>query len=1219
VLGTGSGSQSLVPAQVTGLTSGVTAISAGNAHTCAVVSGAANCWGYGGLGQLGVGTTFASWVPVAVSGLTSGVTAISAGSNLTCAVAAGVGRCWGNNGAGQLGNGTSGEAPTPVQVSGLTSGVTALASGASHSCAAVSGGARCWGQGGFQQLGSGSDSSSYVPVQVSGLTSGVTAVAAGYTVGCAVASGAASCWGPNDYGSLGNGSSTESNVPVQVSGLTSGVTAIDGGYRHVCAVASGAAWCWGANPSGQLGNGSTTGSSVPVQVSGLTSGVTAIGTGYTHSCALVSGGVWCWGGNSQGQLGNGTTTASSVPVPVQGLTSGVTAIDTGNDHSCAVASGAVWCWGDNGYGQLGDGSTTDSLVPVQVSGLTSGATAVSGGAGHTCAVVSGAASCWGNGANSRLGNGSLTNSSVPVPVTGLTAGVTAISAGDSVSCAAVSGSAKCWGTSTSGQLGEVDTLVPNTVSGGLTWGTALAAPTISGSRSPAANANGWNNEAVTVTFTCVSTSLATCTSPQTVSGEGADQSVTGTVTDTAAQTASTTVSGISIDTTPPTLTGLAAAAPNAAGWYRAPVTMDWTCTDARSGIAAGACPASSATVGEGSSVSVSASVSDKAGNTTTASSESVKVDLTAPSTGASAPPTWSNQDVTLTLSSSDALSGVARTEYRVDGGDTQTGTAPVVSGQGVHTLEFWSTDVAGNVEGVQTVTVRIDTDAPSITGVRSPAPNSHGWNNTDVEVTFTCGDTGGSGVVSCPAAQSFTGEVDTTASATVSDAAGNTASEHVPVRIDRSAPTVTAQVPPANANGWFNAAVQVPFSCSDTGGSGIDSCPAPVVFAGEGADQPVTATATDNAGNTGSASGATVSIDTTPPTITGASVQPSNPGGGYIGTVTVHWTCDDARSGVVACPADQKVSGEGIHVVSASVSDRAGNTSTGEVTIQINHDPSTDPGVVRGTITDDSNGQPVAGATVTLRTPSRAIVATTTSGTDGTYVFPAVADGTYQLYSVLNRVYQGRYTASTFTVRHGSDVRVDQALLPALVVSGVVRTPSGDPISGATVRVSSTGAAISDADGRYRMTGVLPSAVTVRVFAYGSVPSDPVSFTMTADRVYDPVLQPSPAGRGIKGTITALSGGAPLAGATVRVWPKDAGVYALSVATGADGRFSLASLPVGTYEVDVIRPYYQVRWFGDSLERTGAAPITITTACPSQPGEPWGDPCATVVNVAQRR
>ena len=82
-------------------------------------------------------------------------------------------------------------------------------------------------------------------------------------------------------------------------------------------------------------------------------------------------------------------------------------------------------------------------------------------------------------------------------------------------------------------------------------------PTISGSATPAPNANGWNNTNVTVTFQC-SDSLSGLAAvsppaPTTLTSEGAGQSVTGTCTDVAGNSASATVSGINIDKTPPTI------------------------------------------------------------------------------------------------------------------------------------------------------------------------------------------------------------------------------------------------------------------------------------------------------------------------------------------------------------------------------------------------------------------------------------------------------------------------------------------------------------------------------------------------------------------------------------------------------------------------------------------------------------------------------------------
>ena len=85
------------------------------------------------------------------------------------------------------------------------------------------------------------------------------------------------------------------------------------------------------------------------------------------------------------------------------------------------------------------------------------------------------------------------------------------------------------------------------------------APTISGATTTSPNARGWYHQDVTVHFSAsdATSGVASVTSDVTL-GEGTNQSVTGSATDHAGNTASTTVGSISVDETSPSLSLLSA-------------------------------------------------------------------------------------------------------------------------------------------------------------------------------------------------------------------------------------------------------------------------------------------------------------------------------------------------------------------------------------------------------------------------------------------------------------------------------------------------------------------------------------------------------------------------------------------------------------------------------------------------------------------------------------
>lgn len=310
-LGDGSNENNPAAAPLTGLGSGALAVSANLFHSCAVAAGgAARCWGRNDFGRLGTGNTTSQSTPTAVSGLGSGVSAISTGENHSCAVVNGGARCWGRNLYGQLGDGSTVDRLTPVATVGLASGVSDIVIGGSTSCARLgNGGVRCWGDNGLNQLGDGTQDNSSVPVTPLGLDSGVARLAVGGLHACALLSGGGvRCWGNNLSGQLGDGTTVAGSTPGPVLGLIdSGAVRIATGFAHSCALlTSGTVSCWGDNSAGQLGDGTTTRRLSPVAVAGL-SGVVEIAAGYDVSCALLgSGSVRCWGANRYGQLGDGT-------------------------------------------------------------------------------------------------------------------------------------------------------------------------------------------------------------------------------------------------------------------------------------------------------------------------------------------------------------------------------------------------------------------------------------------------------------------------------------------------------------------------------------------------------------------------------------------------------------------------------------------------------------------------------------------------------------------------------------------------------------------------------------------------------------------------------------------------------------------------------------------------------------------------------------------------
>lgn len=372
--------------------------------------------------------------PAPIKGL-SGVIALDAGTAHTCAVTdQNALYCWGSSGSGRLGIGQASDTGQPREV-GLQN-VVDVKAGHAHTCAVTgSGELWCWGDNNSGRLGTGSsDFSVLLPERLVALSS-VTAFTAGTSMTCAVSAGVPYCWGLNSDGQLGDGSTTDRTSPVAVA--LSNITAVEAGLMaspgFACALGQGAVECWGDNSVGQLGDTTTTSRSFPNPVDMSTDTAQALSVGDTFACYLYgSGGVKCWGNAYNGRLGTGSLFGSSTSPAQVSFIDGTNVLAThlasGGGHSCAVVDtpspstqGQVYCWGSNGSSQLGrTGNEAQPAAAEVLDGVSLQATQVTTGGSHTCALLNtGNVYCWGSNSSGQCGDGSVNSSSQPLVIGGI--------------------------------------------------------------------------------------------------------------------------------------------------------------------------------------------------------------------------------------------------------------------------------------------------------------------------------------------------------------------------------------------------------------------------------------------------------------------------------------------------------------------------------------------------------------------------------------------------------------------------------------------------------------------------------------------------------------------------------------------------------------------------------------------------------------------------------
>ena len=234
---------------------------------------------------------------------------------------------------------------------------------------------------------------------------------------------------------------------------------------------------------------------------------------------------------------------------------------------------------------------------------------------------------------------------------------------------------------------------------------------------------------------------------------------------------------------------------------------------------------------------------------------------------------WYVSDVSVVANAWDAISGLASAALSVDGGAMFSST--IISADGVHSLNETATDHAGN-SATTSLTVKVDTTPPQVVSHATGTPGSNGWYISPVQV-----------------------------SASASDAASGLA--WLMLNIDGVWSTYTSPI---------------------VLGNGLHT---------------VQFRASDNAGNVTTTTAQILRIDTTAPVIAAVVTGANGSNGWYVSNVNTSASGSDSISGLASATLSvdggaavgSSVLTDGVHSVTATAIDIAGNTSSKTLTISV--------------------------------------------------------------------------------------------------------------------------------------------------------------------------------------------------------------------------------------------------------------------------------------------
>ncbi|MFS0766942.1 carboxypeptidase regulatory-like domain-containing protein [Peribacillus phoenicis] len=230
------------------------------------------------------------------------------------------------------------------------------------------------------------------------------------------------------------------------------------------------------------------------------------------------------------------------------------------------------------------------------------------------------------------------------------------------------------------------------------------------------------------------------------------------------------------------------------------------------------------------------------------------------------------------------------------------------------------------------------------------------------------------------------------------------------------------------------------------------------------------------------------------------------------------------------------------------------------------------PGSIQGTIFNQQTGDPVSGASVTIRqfSPTGPVIASASTDQNGQFTVDNLAPGAYTVIASDSNF--GTQSGSVFVSSNTeSSITLSLTPSPGAVQGTLTNSQTGEPLAGALIRIQDNNGTIirevqTNENGIYFADGLAPGNYSL----IGITPSfqrDTIGFNAATNTTTTVNLALSPNPGAITGRISDQQTGEALAGASVQLFPSQ-GLFPIANAlTDQNGNYTIIGLAPGEYIV----------------------------------------------------